>query len=393
MKYKRALNIDLPTKQSAFLWGARKTGKSTFLKEHFSEGIFYDLLKSEIFLRYLQEPHRFREEILALPAAQKETTIIIDEIQKIPELLDEVHWLIENTDHAFVLCGSSPRKLKKLSNVNLLGGRAWKYHFFPLTYGEIGAENFDLLKALDHGTIPSHYDSSNIKKSLQAYVEDYLILEIQAEGIVRNLAPFARFLYAASFSNAECLNYNKVASDSSIDAKTVKEYYQILIDTLLGYYVFPYKKSPKRDIISQTPKFYFFDTGIANALSKKKLMALQGAEAGNSLETYVLHELMAYKYLNDLDFDIHYWRTKTGFEVDFVLGDARVALEVKISSRIRREDLKGLEAFTHEYTPDLSLVISTEAQPRKLLLENGKEILILPVEDFLNRLWAGEIWS
>lgn len=252
--YPRYLKIDLPPKQSAFLWGARKTGKSTFLKACFPEAPYYDLLQSDLHLRLMTAPHVFREEVLALDS-KSTPLIIVDEVQKIPALLDEIHWLIENTSFQFILCGSSARKLKR-EGANLLGGRAWKYHFFPLVFPEI--VDFDLLKVFNHGTLPSHYNASAIKRSLRAYIEDYLTMEIQAEGLVRNLPAFARFLESLRFSLGEMIKYSNIASECGIDAKTVKEYFTILVDTLLGYFIYPYHKRVNREIISATPEILSF---------------------------------------------------------------------------------------------------------------------------------------
>lgn len=385
--YDRLLNVDLPEKQSTFLWGARKTGKSTYLRTKFPASVYYDLLKSDLYLRLAKEPSILREEILALPSERLAYPIIVDEVQKIPLLLDEIHWLIENTEAYFILCGSSARKLKK-SGVNLLGGRAWSYHLFPLVYPEI--HDFDLLKILNVGTIPSHYASANPQKSLKAYVDDYLTQEIQAEGLVRNLPSFAKFLDNVGFSNGDMTNYNNISRDCGVDAKTVKEYYQILIDTLVGYYIFPYKKRVKRDIISSTPKFYLFDIGASNILARRTISSLQGPEAGKAFEQLILLELMAYKKMNDKPFDITYWRTKTGLEVDFILDNAEIAIEVKISNRVRKTDLKGLLAFAQEHLTKRLYVVSTEPTARKVVHEDI-QITVLPYKDFLQKLWAGEL--
>lgn len=385
--YTRVLKIDLPPKQSAFLWGARKTGKSTYLKKHFPNSIVYDLLKSDLYLKFSKAPFLLREEILALTPEALLSPIILDEVQRIPSLLDEVHWLIENTDAYFILCGSSARKLKKMG-VNLLGGRAWKYSLHPLVYPEI--TDFDLLHVLNAGTIPSHYQSTNYHKSLRAYVEDYLTQEIQFEGIVRNLPAFARFLDTMSFSNAEMTSYQNIARDCSIDAKTVKSYYQILVDTLLGYYVYPYAKKVKRDIISSVPKFYLFDVGVFNALSKKTVQTLKDPMAGKSFEQFIFLELVAYKAYHDLSYDICYWRTKNDLEVDFVLDGSDVAIEVKISENVSASDLKGLIAFSEEHPLKKLYVVCLTPRDRKLI-HGDREIIIMNYKNFLDQLWSGKI--
>ena len=384
--YKRLLVLDLPPRQSAFLWGARKTGKSTYLKANFEQSIYYDLLKSDLYLQLYKEPATFREEILSFDKARLQQPIIVDEIQKIPILLDEVHWLIENASASFILCGSSARKLKQ-SGVNLLGGRAWGYHFYPLVYPEI--TDFELMRVLNSGTIPTHYLSTDPKRSIQAYIDDYLTQEIKAEGLIRNLPAFAKFLDSVGFTNGEMVNYSNIARDCSVDAKTVKEYYQILIDTLLGYYIFPYRKKIKRDIISSIPKFYLFDVGIASALAKKKATTLQDPFVGKMFEQFILLELLAYKGLYNLDFEITYWRTKTGLEVDFII-DGKMAIEIKSSTNIKKQDLKGVIAFAEEHNIRDLYVVSLISRARKIQC-NNVEILVLPYQEFLQRLWEQKI--
>lgn len=388
IEYQRYLQMHLPRGQSTFLWGARKTGKSFYLKRHFPNSVYFDLLETDLYFRYLKQPHLFREEILALDEKTLAHPIIVDEIQKIPILLDEVHWLIENTNAYFILCGSSARKLKR-EGINLLGGRAWRYEFFPLVYPEI--PNFDLLHALNFGLIPSHYHAKYWNKTAKAYVNDYLKEEIKAEGLVRNLAAFAQFLDVAAFSNGETLNYTNIARDCGIDSKTIKEYYQILVDTLLGYYLMPYNNKTKREDLVATPKFYFFDVGVINRLTKRTLLQLKGIEAGNAFENFILTQLWAYRGLNDLEFDIHFWRTNSGLEVDFILGNAEVAIEVKISNQIKSSDIRGLIEFQSEYQPKLAIVVCTAERARKIPLANGQSVQIMPWRQFLENLWNGQI--
>ena len=389
IEYMRYLKIQLPRGQSTFLWGARKTGKSFYLKRHFPNSVCYNLLETNLYFRLLKEPHLLREEVMALSEEALSYPIIIDEVQKIPPLLDEVHWLIENSSAYFILCGSSARKLKR-EGVNLLGGRAWRYEFFPLVYPEIA--NFDLLHALNYGLIPSHYSAKHWTKTVRAYVNDYLKEEIKAEGLVRNLRSFAQFLDVAAFSNGELLNYTNISRDCGVDSKTIKEYYQILVDTLLGYYVYPYRDKIKREDLVASPKFYFFDVGIVNQLRKRTLPELKGIEAGGAFENYILMELWAYQALNEKDFTIHFWRTNSGLEVDFILGDGEVAIEVKISSSIASSDIHGLILFQKEYKPRASFVVCTASRSRKLSLDDGQTIDILPWRTFLEMLWGGKIY-
>ncbi|MFU7500241.1 MAG: ATP-binding protein [Candidatus Tisiphia sp.] len=391
--YTRYFKLNLNHKQTAFLWGARKVGKSTYLKNLYPNSIYYDLLKTDLYFKYLKQPSNFREEVLALHSAKLDLPIIVDEIQKVPALLDEIHWLIENTDSYFILCGSSSRKLRAYGT-NLLGGRAIKYNFFPLVYPEV-KEDFDLLKIFNNGLIPSHFISNNPRKLLKAYVEDYLTNEIRAEGLVRNITAFSRFIDSTAFSSGELVNYSNIARDCSIDAKTVKEYYQILVDSLVGYLVYPYQKKISREIISSNPKFYFFDVGVASSISQNHFNNTKGSEAGRALEHYVFTELQAYINLNDLDHRINYWRTKTGVEVDFIISTITgkpLPIEVKISSNVHKTEIKSIKSFMQEHQVDQGYVVCLEDNSRKICLDN-REINILPIEEFLKKLWNHEIFK
>lgn len=388
MDLKRLLKMDLPRHQSAFLWGARKTGKSTFLAKHFSHSIRYDLLKTDELTRLQVAPHLLREELIALTKDQRKYPVIIDEVQKAPALLDEVHWLIENEKIGFILCGSSARKLKR-SAANLLGGRAWRFQFYPLVYSEI--PHFDLLRAFKNGLLPANYLSNQPGRMLRAYVVDYLTEEIQAEGLVRSLPKFARFMDLVGFTNGKMLNFSNLARDVGVDAKTIKEYYQILVDTLIGYYVEPFHKKIKRDLIQSVPKFYLFDVGIANHLRHRTINILKGEEAGESFEHFILTELVAYLGLKELDIPINYWRSKSGLEVDFVLGNGNVAIEVKISSNIALSDLKGLVAFCEDYQPRKAFVVCQVPRKRVIATIGKTKIEVLPWREFLDLLWAEKI--
>lgn len=389
--YTRICDLDLPKRKSAFLWGARQTGKSYYLKHIFKNAIYYDLLDTHEVIRFTKAPYLLRNEIKLLSKDELNKPIIIDEIQKVPDLLNEVHWLIENLGVQFILCGSSARKLKTTST-NLLGGRAWVYHFYPLVFPEI--KDFDLLRALQHGLIPNHYLESpkDIRNSLQSYIDVYLTDEIRNEGLVRNLRGFAQFLDVVGLCNAEMINANNIARDCGIDRATVQSYYQILVDTLLGYYVYPYSKKIKRDIITSTPKFYLFDVGVANYLAQTRVSALKGAEAGRSFEHYIYMELKAYIGLKKKHIDISYWRTKTGHEVDFIIGKGDLAIEVKISEQVHKQDLKGLIAFCEEHPKAKSIVISQDKRARLLEVSDDLEITILPWKTFLKKLWAEELF-
>jgi predicted AAA+ superfamily ATPase len=383
--YRRKLDLDLHDGVSAFLWGPRKTGKTFYLRDRFPESTSFDFLKSDLFFEVSKRPAVVRERLLALAFVGKLVEpIILDEIQKIPALLDEVHWMIENKGWQFILCGSSPRKLKH-GHANLLGGRAWRFQLHPLATPEI--PDFDLLTALNRGLIPSHYAEARYRRSLKVYVNDYLREEIMEEGLVRNLAAFARFLDSIVFNHGQMVNFSSVARDCGVDAKTVKAYYQILIDTMLGNFVEPFAgKKGGREVISSIPKFYLFDVGVAGHLLKRQVVEERGELFGRAFEHFILMELLAYRSYSEKDFPIQYWRTKHGVEVDFILGGGAVAVEVKGGRAIDRNALKPLRIFSAECGPVRAVVVNNESEPRR-----ADGIDLLPWRHFLDQLWSGKI--
>ncbi|MCY4323266.1 MAG: AAA family ATPase [Gammaproteobacteria bacterium] len=381
--YLRRLEMSLPAGQTAFLWGPRKVGKSTLLAEVFASSKHFNLLDTRTLVRFTREPWLFAQEVMALSLAQRQLPIIVDEVQRVPALLDEVHRLIEQEGLVFLLCGSSARKLKRGAG-NLLGGRAWRFQLHPLTTREI--PEFDLLRALNRGLVPSHYNSSNYSRSLNGYVLDYLKEEVFNEGLTRNIAAFSRFFDALGFSHGEILNFSSLGRDCGVDSKTVREYFQILEDTLLGYMIEPFARRRSRAILTRAPKFYLFDVGVAGFLSGRRITATEGPEFGRAFEHFVLMELIAARSYLERNWPIRYWRTKTGLEVDFVLGAAgEIAIEVK-GGRIRLPDLKGIQAYVEEHRPNHAVVVSNEDEPRRV-----GEIDILPWRVFLERLWTGEV--
>ena len=384
-KVKRLLNIALPRRQPAFLWGPRKTGKSTYLKEAFPQSLLYDFLKTDLALELIKRPSLLRERLLAKDTAILKHPIILDEVQKVPKILDEVHWLIENKGLRFILCGSSARKLKR-GKANLLGGRAWRHEMFPLVSAEL--KNVVLLRALNHGMIPGHYLRESYRKSLNGYVRDYLKEEVFDEGLTRNIPAFARFFDAVGYSHGELTNFSNIARDCGVDAKTVKEYYQILVDTLLGRIVEPFKRRGFRQIITKAPKFYLFDVGVAGAITKRHISEERGELFGRAFEHFIFTEIVAHSSYSELNYRINYWRTKSGLEVDFILGDGEVAIEVKGKSHVANKDLRPLMAFMDEYTPKKALVVCNEKEGRAV-----NQIRILPWRGFLEDLWKGRIIS
>jgi predicted AAA+ superfamily ATPase len=381
----RSLNIKLPKGQSAFLWGPRKTGKTTFLKTAFPKSLRYDLLQTDIFLEFVKRPFLLREQLLAASPEQLNLPVIVDEVQKVPQLLDEIHWLIENKGLRFILCGSSARKLKR-GKANLLGGRAWRYEMHPLVSTEVA--DLDLLKVLNRGMIPLHYMQTEYRKSLEAYVRDYLKEEVFDEGLTRNIPAFSRFFDSMGFSHGELTNYANIARDCGIDAKTVKEYYQILVDTLLGTMIEPYKKRKDRNVIIRAPKFYLFDVGIAGAITHRRIPQAKGEQFGKAFEHFILMEILAHRAYSELNYDVNFWRTKSGLEVDFILGHGEVAIEVKGTSRVDNKDLRPLKSFILDYRPARAFVVCNEGAARL-----HEDIHILPWRDFLNMLWDGEVIS
>ncbi|HZD05723.1 MAG TPA: DUF4143 domain-containing protein [Longimicrobiales bacterium] len=384
--YPRRLQIDLPKGQSAFLWGPRKTGKSTFLAGMFPGSVVFDFLKTDVMLDFTRRPALLRERLLALDAGRLSRPIILDEVQKVPAVLDEVHWLIENRGLRFILCGSSARKLKR-GRANLLGGRAWRFEMFPLVTPELGTQSkLDLLRILTRGTIPDHYQQEQYGRSLEAYVRDYLKEEVFDEGLTRNAPGFSRFFEAMRYSHGELTNYANIARDSAIDAKTVKAYYQILVDTLLGRFVGPYSRRSGRQVISKAPKFYLFDVGVAGVVTKRRLDEARGEAFGRAFEHFIFTELTAHASYSELHYDIRFWRTKSGLEIDFVLGDGEVAVEVKGTRRVDARDLRAMKAFAQEHSPRAAWVVCLEPSER---VSDG--LRITPWREFLGKLWAGEI--
>ncbi len=382
--YRRTLRLDLPARQSAFLWGPRKTGKSTLLGARFPGSARFDLLDTRTFIELTREPWLFTERVLALDAAHRAHPIVVDEVQKAPALLDEAHRLIEQHGLAFVLCGSSARKLKR-GGANLLGGRAWRFALHPLAWPEV--PDLDLLRALNRGLVPQHYDTAHHRRALTGYVDDYLREEVFAEGLTRNTGAFARFFDALGFCHGAVLNFSNIARDCGVDAKTVREYFQILVDTLLGVFVEPFARRRARAVLVRAPKFYLFDVGVAGHLAGRRLDRAAGPAFGEALEHYVLMEILAFRSYRERDIPVRYWRTKSGLEVDFVLGrEAEAAIEVKGTGRVRPDDLKGIRAFCEEHGPRRAVVVSNDSVPRR-----AGDVDVLPWRVFLERLWGEEI--
>ena len=379
--FKRFLVLPDPGQETFFLWGPRQTGKSTLLKQRYPEARWLDLLNTDLFRRYAANPELLRQEIEAEgppPGRQ----IVIDEVQKVPALLDEVHWLMENRGLHFALCGSSARKVRH-GAANLLGGRALRYEMHGLTAGELGSD-FDLTRLLNHGYLPRLYEVARPTRFLDAYISDYLKEEVVAEGLVRNLPAFSGFLDAAALCDGEMINFSNIANDCAVSSHTVKSYFGILEDTLLGSWLPAYRKRRKRRLI-QAPKFYFHDVGIVNRLARRGTLAPRSEMYGKAFENWVFHELSACRAYRELDLELSYWRLAGGTEVDFVLGDMRLAVEAKASARITPNHLRGLRSLAEEH-PQVGQRIVVCLEPRPRRTDDG--IDILPAQAFVDRLWG-----
>ena len=379
--YKRSLDLK-SVKKSFFLWGQRQTGKSTLLGESFKEAFFINLLKSDEFLEYSTNPSLLSERLKKLPP---HSIVIIDEVQKVPILLDEIQHLIETKKLIFGLCGSSARKLKR-GHGNLLGGRARRYELFGLTAHELG-DDFELVKMLNRGFLPSFYQDDDFFQNHKSYVSDYLKEEILAEGLTRNIGIFSRFLETAALSDCEIINFSNIAREVGVSVKTVQAHFEILQDTLTGNFLPAYiKKMKRRSRLSS--KFYFHDVGIVNFLAKRKDLEPKSSDFGKAFENWIHHELVCFKSYNKNDLDLAYWALTSGVEVDFILNDMEVAIEAKSSHKIHSDHLKNLRELAIDY-PKIKKRIVVCLENKMRLTDDG--IIILPYQDFVDQLWKNEI--
>ena len=375
----RILQLNKELDDNIFLFGARQTGKSTILRQQFPQAIFIDLLNSEVRSRLSKRPSLLYDTYHDKPEG---TLIIIDEIPEIPELLNEVHRLMSECNLRFILCGSSARKLKR-RGYNTLGGRAYPCYFYPFVSAEI--PDFDLQKALSVGMIPPHYLAKAPARKLAAYIDVYLREEIKEESLVRNLQGFQRFLEVAALTDGEMVNYTNIASDCGVSASAVTSYFSILEDTLLGFMVPAYTKAMSRRLV-QTPRFYYFDVGVANYLLHRKALVRGTAEYGHAFEHFIIQELRAWLGYHHSEEPLMFWRTHTGLEVDAVIGDARVAIEIKSVEEVQSKHLKGLKAFGEDYPDSRRIIVSLDIFTRRI-----GEIEAIYVMDFLQQLWADKV--
>lgn len=375
--YTRSLNLpNLLKKRSYFLFGPRGTGKSTLIDQTLADAKVYDLLDANEFARLLREPTLISQETTA------DTLVVIDEIQKLPGLLDEVHRLIVKRKQKFLLTGSSARKLRR-GGANLLAGRAFQAELFPLTSQEI--KDFDLLVYLNTTGLPEFYGQTDYQEYLQAYIGTYLQEEIKAEALTRNLAGFIRFLEVVALSNGQEINYANISSDCGVAVRTIESYFGILNDTLIGFPILPFLASTKRKAITRS-KYYLFDIGIVNSLARRGKVELKSELFGRLFEHFIALELRAFISYNRLELPLQYWRSTSQFEVDFILGN-KLAIEVKGTELVSDKHLKGIRALKEEGMIQSYCVVSLDLNER--ITDDG--ITILPWELFLKKLWSSQL--
>ncbi len=382
----RIVNIEpLLRQRSVMLFGPRQTGKSTYIRRQLLDHIelTFNLLDQGLLMSVLADPTRIRQEIEARELS--DCVVCIDEIQKCPALMDEVHLMIEERGIRFLLTGSSARALKR-AGVNMLGGRGSTRTMHVFSFAELSGHGFSLEKSINNGLLPPHYLSEDPDEALSSYVDRYLSEEIAAEGYTRNLPGFARFLQTAAETNAKMLNYTNVARDAQIPRQTVVQWYSILYDTLIGFQLHAFRRTAKRKAI-ETAKFYFFDTGVVRAIRRLPPIVEESADFGEFFEHYIFLELKTWIDYRAPRTSIHYWRSRSGYEVDFIIGE-RIAIEAKGSKRIHPKHLKSLLALEEEGIIDRRIIVCTEKRPRK---QDGVEIW--PVEFFLEQLWSNRIIS
>ena len=372
----RILQLSNELDGSIFLFGARQTGKSTILRQQFPGAIYIDLLDTEVKSRFSRRPVLLYETLQDKP---EDTLVIIDEIPEVPELLNEIHRLISERQLIFILCGSSARKLKRKGK-NTLGGRALPVYLYPFVSVEI--PDFDIDHAVSFGMIPSHYLAKNPERRLSAYIQVYLKEEIKEEALVRNLDAFQRFLEVAALTDGEIVNNNNIAQDCGVSATTVSAYFDILEDTLIGYRIPAFAKVMKRRLV-QAPHFYYFDIGVTNHLLHRKELVRGTTEYGHAFEHLVIQEIYAWLHYTHSEETLTYWRTYTGLEVDAIIGDARVAIEIKSAQEVMTRHLKGLKAFGEEHPLSRRIIVSLDKFNRHM-----GDIECIYVLDFFKLLWS-----
>ena len=370
---------------SAFLIGPRGTGKSTWIQKNYKDNtVVYDLLNTTELIRLSREPSLLYKETAHLPPG---SWVIVDEIQKVPALLNEVHRIIEEKKIRFILSGSSARKLRE-SGANLLAGRALTYNLFPLVSKEVGFE-INMEKQVAFGMLPSSFLSENPKKYLQAYAETYLKEEIKEEALTRNFGNFTRFLEIAARQNGQLTNTTAIARDAGVARQTVQGYFDILIDTLIGFWLKPWKLKRATKQVSHS-KFYFFDSGVVRALSGRLPYPATPEESGPLFECFIINEIRAYLHYTELDYPLHFWRSQGGVEVDILLETSTgyVAIELKNGTRWEKKFNRGMHRLSEELGENKVSRFGVFMGERQLTIDN---VIIYPAIDFLKCLWRKKI--
>jgi uncharacterized protein len=364
---------------ATMVMGPRQTGKSSLVRSQFPGALYLDFLDARTRTDLELHPGRLQETV----RSEKPEVVVLDEIQKVPALLDDLHWLLENTSTKFVLCASSARTLRREGN--LLGGRIFACHLHPLTSREIPA--FDLDTYLQRGGLPTAYLAEDAPLLLRNYVRNYLYEEIVAEAVVKRVGIFGRFLETVAATHGRTMNYSNIARECGVSHHTVRNYFQILEDTLLGFTLEPWKKSRERRMV-ETAKFYLFDVGVAHALLPEMPLATPGTDVyGRAFEHFILREIQACYSYGQRPLRLSFWRTSSGAEADFIVGDMRHAIETKASLNVSAQDFKGLRLVRKDFPGTPSTLVYRG--DRDYLTEDG--IRVQPWSRFLERLWAGEI--
>jgi predicted AAA+ superfamily ATPase len=382
--FRRLIRLPERPRECFFLWGPRQTGKSTLLKAIYPQAIRIDLAKTEEFVRYSERPALLREELEHSPP---DPVVVIDEIQKVPPLLEEVRWLSENRGRVFAMSGSNARPVRQ-SPPALPPGRVARFDLFGLTSAEIGRP-FDLCRMLNHGYLPRHYLADAPARPLRAYIESYLKEEAPLSGRTRSLRAFSGFLTAVALTDAELVNYATIARECGVSAPTAREYFQVLVDTRLGRFLPAFTKRPKRRVIG-APKFFLADVGMVNTLARRGALAAGSELFGKAFENWIFHELTAASHYRERYMELSYWRLASGIEVDFVIGDMRCAIEAKAVARVTSDHLKGLRQLAVDQ-PGVRRRVVASLEPSPRVTEDGIEVL--PWRVFLDRLWSGEFWG
>ena len=383
--FERSLRLPPAGSENFFLWGPRQTGKTTLLRQRYGDSRWVDLLKADEFRRYATRPETLREEIEAEDPTRRRLHVVVDEVQKVPALLDEIHRLIEHRGVTFALCGSSARRVRR-TGVNLLGGRARRYELRGLTSRELDAD-FDLDRAAQFGYLPRVQQSPRPGRLLDDYIADYLRQEIAEEGRARNLPAFGAFLDAAALRDGAMVNFTNIARECGVSSPTVKQYYGVLEETLIGRWLPAWRRRPTRRTIG-APRFYFNDVGIVNRLARRGAPQRGSDAYGHAFENWVHHELASFRSYRAPEEPLHWWRLAGGIEVDFIFGDMRVAVEAKAKRQVTTRDLRGLRHLAKDH-PEVRKRIVACLEPKPRRTEDGIEIL--PATTFAARLWSGAL--